>query len=328
MPLPKGRRQCSIAPLVVRRGWIRPWTGAAILVVLFMACLSGGAARASEPGDIQRAWGAGRWFPSEEASLRAMVEGLIGQARVPEIQGHLVAALSPHAGYAYSGKVAGHTFRALRDQARAGRRPECVVVLGFSHRGAFPGTALLEGQGIRTPLGVADLDRQTGAFLVGRDPGIVWDSRPHKGEHSAENLIPFVQAALPGVPLVVGLLGEAPAAPSLAQTLQALARTRRILVLASTDLLHDPDYDRVVATDRKTLDFLRRLDVKGLRAAWHPQRQILCGIAPVTCALTYASLEGCREGTVLLYRNSGDDHPEGRGTWVVGYASVLYAAPP
>ncbi|MDP6490694.1 MAG: AmmeMemoRadiSam system protein B [Kiritimatiellia bacterium] len=272
--------------------------------------------------------GDGRWFPGDPAGLRRQVNAYIDAADAGGVTGRIVSALAPHAGYVYSGAVAGHTFRTIRDTARAGLGPDLVVVLGFSHRSASPGVALLDADIIRSPMGDATVDTTAAAQMVKGRPRIVLDSRPHQGEHSAENEIPFVQAALPDSPMVVGIIGDHDPRTrhELLEALEELAKTRQVLVVASTDLLHDADYDKVSATDRRTLDRITALDSKGLAESWSYRNQVCCGIGPVLTAMAYARARGATRGTLLRYRNSGDDHPESRGNWVVGYGAVVFTA--
>jgi MEMO1 family protein len=276
---------------------------------------------------VHKAHGGGRWFSGGHAALVAEIEGYMARADVPTLSGRIVGGIAPHAGYVYSGGVAGYTFRALQEDAAGGEKPETIVILGFSHSEGFSGVALLDGDAIATPVGEAALDRDSGAFLVAASDRIHFDSRPHQGEHSAENEIPFAQSALPASPLVVGLLGdhETATVDALAAALHQLSARKRIVVVASTDLLHDASYDRVAATDRKTLAMIAALDETGLKNAWSPREQVCCGIGPVLTLLEYAKMQGVESGILLKYRNSGDDHPESRGSWVVGYGSVVFA---
>jgi len=277
---------------------------------------------------VQHAVGAGRWFPARPDDLRRDIEGYMASAKVPAISRILLGGIAPHAGYQYSGPVAGYTFRALRDNAAAHGAPQVAVVLGFSHRVSFEGVALLDGDAFATPLGQTPLDREAREALCAAGDRLVVDSRLHPGEHSAENQIPFVQAALPDARLVVALIGDhdPETIRQLADGLAALARRQRIVVIASTDLLHDPDYDTVQASDAITLGRIAALDADGLARDWSPDRQVCCGIAPVLALLRYASQMGCRAGLRLHARNSGDDFPESRGEWVVGYGAVVFPA--
>ena len=278
---------------------------------------------------VRKAYGAGRWFPGDGKELKSMVDGYIEDARVDKGKGRIVGAIAPHAGYVYSGKVAGYTFRAIKDNVANWGRPEVVVVLGLSHRGGFQGVALMDGDAIKTPLGEALLDKEAAEILAAKSPRIYFDYRPHVGEHSAENEIPFVQRALPETKLIIGLIGDHDSRTlgDLVKALDTLSKKKKILVIASSDMLHDPNYDLVSKTDRGTLDKMRSMDYAGIRKDWDYSRQILCGVGPVVAVMRFAELKGCKEGTVLQYRNSGDDFPESRGRWVVGYGSVVFAVP-
>ncbi len=315
--------------------------GARVLLILLMACLcvpcfsmfslaveEGKMIKGSERV-VRKAFGAGRWFPGDGKELKSMVDGYIGDARVEMVKGRIVGAIAPHAGYVYSGKVAGYTFRAIKDNAANWGRPEVVVVLGLSHRGGFQGVALMDGDAIKTPLGEALLDKEAVEILAAKSPRIYFDYRPHVGEHSAENEIPFVQAVLPETKLVIGLIGDHDprTLDDLVRALATLSKKKKILVIASSDMLHDPNYDLVTKTDRDTLEKMMSMDYAGIRKDWDYSRQILCGIGPVVAVMRFAELKGCKQGTVLQYRNSGDDFPESRGRWVVGYGSVVFAAP-
>ncbi len=273
-------------------------------------------------------FGSGRWFPADGHQLRSMVKGFIDDVAAPETGGKVIAGIAPHAGYVFSGPVAGHTFRAFRDSAEKWGAPETVVILGFSHRGGFKGTALMDGDAIQTPVGRVGLDVKAGELLQDSYSSIRFDYAPHRGEHSAENEIPFAQVALPESNLVVGLIGdhEEQTVDELVQALEQLSLKKEIAVIASSDMLHSPDYELVSKTDRRTLDKIAAMNEAGLRREWSYSNQILCGLSPVRAAMKWAGLQNVSTGRILQYRNSGDDYPESRGNWVVGYGSVVFAS--
>lgn len=274
------------------------------------------------------ALGAGRWFPGSRKELEKSIREHLEEAFVPEMEGTILAAIAPHAGYMYSGQVAGYTYRAIQENSAAKGAPETVVVLGFSHKGEGQGIALMDGNAFVTPLGESPLDTETAAFLTAADPRIAPDYRPHMGEHSLENQIPFIQAVLPSVPLVMALIATRDTATleSLAKALDKLAAKKKVLVIASSDMLHDPSYEKVRKTDQATLRKVSAMDITGVMHDWDYSQQVFCGIGPVFTAMSYARLRGATGGTVLRYRNSGDDNPESRGQWVVGYGSVVFSA--
>jgi len=312
------------------RGYSFIVAAAAAWLVASSGCADGREAPMNNSDSVAtlRAHGAGRWFPGSRPELEKAVDRYMSEAKTAEVTGRIVCAIAPHAGYQYSGPVAGYTFRAISDNAASGGKPDAVVILGFGHRASFQGVAVMDAVALETPLGPAKLDRALVAALTSASPLIRPMNTPHAGEHSAENLVPFVQRALPGVPIVVGIMGDHGEATvdALAKAITAAAAGRRLLVVASTDLLHDPDYDLVRETDQHTLKIIASLDTAALAARWSPAKQVCCGVGPLLTVMRVSSAMGCREGKVLHYRNSGDDHPESRGEWVVGYGAVVFAS--
>lgn len=275
---------------------------------------------------IRTAGGAGKWFPGSRLELGQVVDSYLDEAFIPAVKGDLIAAVSPHAGYIYSGPVAAYTFRAIKEKATELKPPDTVVVLGFSHRGEGQGVALMDGSVFSTPLGETWLDTEAADMLVAHDPRITYDYRPHYGEHSLENQVPFIQKALPSTRLVMALIAgrEASLLETLADALAALADKKKILVVASSDMLHDSSYERVRKTDQATLRKAVAMDITGLMHDWDYSQQIFCGIGPVVTAMKFAQRRGCTKGTLLRYRNSGDIYPESRGQWVVGYGALAF----
>jgi len=278
---------------------------------------------------IRRTHGDGRWFPGDKAALSKMINEYVGAAQVSPIKDRIIGAISPHAGYIYSGPVAGYVFRVIKEQAAKGEAPDTVVILGLNHQGGCRGVALMDGDAIRSPLGETALDKDAAALLTSNRPSIYLNYAPHNGEHSAENQIPFIQSVLPSARLVVGLIGDHD--PKTLNDLNAglveLSKKRKMLVIASSDLLHDPDYSRVTRTDQASLKNVAAMKTQELLERWSYENQIFCGMAAVAVTMRFVEKQGCREGIVLRYRNSGDDHPESRGNWVVGYGAVVFPLP-
>lgn len=276
---------------------------------------------------VRTAIGAGKWFPASRTELAETIQQCLMEAFVPEIEGSIVAAITPHAGYVYSGPVAGYAYRAIQENAATHGAPETVVVLGFSHKGEGQGISLMDGTAFVTPLGESPLDAGAAAILTSADPRIAYDYRPHMGEHSLENQIPFIQTVLPSASLVLALIAarDSAALDALAKAINKLSAKKKILVIASSDMLHDQSYERVRKTDQATLRKVAAMDVTGVMHDWDYSQQVFCGIGPVVTAMKYAQLRGVTKGAILRYRNSGDDFPESRGQWVVGYGAVSFS---
>jgi hypothetical protein len=272
---------------------------------------------------------AGQFYPADAAALRGAIEGFMRDAVPPRVAGP-VALVVPHAGYIFSGQIAADAYR----QA-LGRPVDTVVVLGTNHTsGTFHRVSVYDGEGYRTPLGVARVDRDLAAALV-KEGGAVFDSSLHAREHSVEVQIPFIQHVFPGaaiVPVVVGS-PDPESCRRFGHALAALSSGRRLLIVASSDLSHYPEQRVAADVDRRTLEAIAGLKADALadmeaRAAAAGARGVstcACGEGPVRVAIEAARALGAVRGTVVSYANSGDT-AVGDPARVVGYGSVVFSA--
>lgn len=248
---------------------------------------------------------AGLFYPDDARELRAAVcEYLAGRplsAATPK------AIIAPHAGYRYSGPVAGSAYALVKAARGTITR---VVVLGPSHRAAFMGLALSSAARFSTPLGDIPVDRQATARIRGLPQVTVLD-RAHAREHSIEVHLPFLQVVLGDfglVPLVVG----AASSSDVGEVLDLLWGGPETLIVASSDLSHYHDYataQRMDAATSAAIEALRDEDIGDDDA---------CGRVPVSGLLRVARRLGLRARTVDL-RNSGDT--AGPHDQVVGYGA-------
>jgi AmmeMemoRadiSam system protein B/AmmeMemoRadiSam system protein A len=258
---------------------------------------------------------AGQFYTDNPNDLREQVDEFINQAKMPANLGDVFGLVSPHAGYIYSGPIAGHSYRAVK-----GLKYDVVVVIGLSHRA--PGAvAVLNYDAYLTPLGKIRIDRQATAQLAAAADFIETDDDMFRYEHSLEVQLPFIQQALPDTPVVMISIGSAgrQMLRDLAERLDAVFRDRRALFVASTDLSHFRSYKAAREIDIETLDFLARNDLDGLHHA-RQVRERLCGLAPVTVLFELFRLRGGKTVKLLDYRNSGDT--AGDKSRVVGYGAL------
>jgi AmmeMemoRadiSam system protein B/AmmeMemoRadiSam system protein A len=264
---------------------------------------------------------AGQFYPGDAETLQRQVDGFLNDAKVPADLGDVFGVVAPHAGYVYSGPVAGYSFKAVQ-----GKKYELVVVLGLSHR--QPGSvAALDYDVYQTPLGPVTIDRKATAQLVDAGGDIFERSeRLFRGEHSIEVQLPFIQRALPGTPVVMVVLGnqDRRIEGELAAALDKTFAGRNVLFVASSDMTHYRAYDDAKAADLQTLELLGRRDLDGFyRLADVHER--LCGLAPVTTLFELYRRRGGAQARVLKYLNSGDT--AGDKSRVVGYGSIALLAP-
>lgn len=257
------------------------------------------------PGAVRPPAEAGRFYPADPRELEAMVRGFLDAAARTERPG-AVALVSPHAGYEYSGPVAGSAYALVRAAAETFRR---VVIMGPSHHVAFGGMALPECHAFDGPLGMHAVD-DGGAAILATHPTVRRWARAHAREHSLEVQIPFVRVALGALPLIPVVTGDV--LPEDVADALDLVWGADTLVVVSSDLSHYLSYDDARRTDELTAEAVESLDV----GAVNPHRA--CGSVALRGLLTAARRRGLEARCVDL-KSSGDAGAGSRR--VVGYGA-------
>jgi MEMO1 family protein len=252
---------------------------------------------------------AGRFYPAAAQDLRTLVNNSLHNAcadsgPIPK------AVIAPHAGYPYSGPVAGSAFARWRG---AGEGSPRVVVIGPSHYAEFDGVAVSSATAFETPLGVVSVDRET-IERIGALPQVRVHDAAHAPEHCLEVELPFLQVVFERfelVPVLVGSGSDHDVDEVLAQ-LWGGPETRLVI---SSDLSHYHEYQRALSIDAETaraIEDLRPEAVTSDRA---------CGSKAVRALLRLAHRHKLTATTVDL-RNSGDT--AGSRDRVVGYGAFLF----
>jgi MEMO1 family protein len=252
---------------------------------------------------------AGQFYPREASTLDAAVRECLplpemASGRVPK------AIIVPHAGYKYSGRVAGSAYALLHPGREALTR---VVLAGPSHRVAFRGVAVPSHSSFSTPLGNVLVDREAVNRLLALPQVSVMDE-VHAGEHGLEVQLPFLQVSLAAFTLVPIVTGDANAA-DVGEVLDALWGGPETLLVVSSDLSHYHDFETARRLDARTsaaIESLRGEDITETDA---------CGAVPIRGLLQVARRRGLR-ARVLDLRNSGDTG--GPRDHVVGYGAFAF----
>lgn len=258
---------------------------------------------------------AGQFYPGEASGLRRMVDGFLG-AEIGGSRG--LGIVSPHAGYIYSGAIAGRTFAQVRVPGRA-------VVLGPNHHGLGHPAAVFPDGSWLTPLGEVAVDAALAEAIIRECPQMARDALAHRYEHSLEVQLPFIQVRAPQATIVPICLGHGTAADLIAMG-EGLGRAlagaaEEVLIVASTDLTHYEQGDIARRKDRRALERILALDPEGLWQTVRAERISMCGVAPVTVMLAAARRLGAESATLTGYANSGE--VTGDQSQVVGYAGVV-----
>lgn len=271
---------------------------------------------------------AGGFYPGDPAELERMVDGLLAETSSANVGGPLVAIISPHAGYVYSGHVAAQVYAQLSN-----RGIDRVVVISPCHVDAFKGAAVYDGDGYATPLGVVPVDVEFAERLVKTSPLISRSDRGHKpgrqgrGEHALEVQIPFLQRVLGDFQLVPVVMGDQSyeTCRALGVALANLINDRRTLIVASTDLSHFHSYDEAAYLDHKVIGAVENWDYYSLSRNFASRTWEACGGGPIVATMMAAQRLGANRAATLKYANSGDV-PQGDRQRVVGYMAVALVA--
>lgn len=190
---------------------------------------------------------AGIFYPGDPQQLREAVSEYLRHGSSAALSAPAKALIVPHAGYVYSGTIAGQAYAQLRERRSTIRR---VVLIGPSHWVCLRGAAVPRAEIFTTPLGLVPVDRDLKALLL-KHAVVVESDAPHAMEHSLEVQLPFLQALLDEFTLLPVVLGSA-AATQVAALLEAVWGEEETLVLASSDLSHYRRYDAAQQIDART----------------------------------------------------------------------------
>jgi AmmeMemoRadiSam system protein B len=260
---------------------------------------------------------AGRFYPSEPQELARQISEFappVASAGKTLARGCVV----PHAGYMYSGHVAGAVYSLLEIPARC-------ILLGPRHYPRGEEMAILSQGSWRTPCGDAPVDADLAAELMQACPRLREDAVAHEREHSLEVQIPFLQCLVPDFRFVPVVLG-ADHYPLLEELGHAVAKvvaaqSERVLVIASTDMNHYESDGITRAKDGRAIERILALDPRGLYDTVRGEGITMCGYAATTAMLVAMRDLGAESAELVRYATSGDITDEREE--VVGYAGLI-----
>jgi AmmeMemoRadiSam system protein B len=268
---------------------------------------------------VRRPAVAGRFYPAKpEALTRELDEYLAADASRPEKMQAALGCIVPHAGYMYSGHVAGAVFERLPARAT-------YIILCPNHTGRGAPLAMMSKGEWLTPLGAVRIDADLAASLQHTCRLLMEDAKAHEDEHAIEVELPFLQrqvGAFTFVPIAIGVSRYAALEAlghGMAQALRSSAGP--VLIVASSDMNHyDPD-DITRVKDRKAIDQILALDAAGLYEVIRKEEITMCGYGPAVAMLTAAKDLGASRAELIRYATSADT--SGDRSAVVGYAGMV-----
>jgi AmmeMemoRadiSam system protein B len=250
---------------------------------------------------------AGMFYSNKPQELAAEVRSYVAEAAPPATARPPKAVVAPHAGYIYSGAIAGTAYACL---SARGKDIERVVLVGPSHRVAFPGLATSGMNAFETPLGPVAVDREAVALLA--KEGLAREfERAHENEHSLEVQLPFLKQVCPDAHVVPLLVGDSDW-QGVGKALALLWGGDETAIVVSSDLSHYHDYATAQRLDAATAKTVERL------GAGEVDFEHACGATGINALLAVVAGKGLA-CTTLDLRNSGDTAgPKNR---VVGYGA-------
>ena len=267
---------------------------------------------------------AGTWYPGSAGALTREVDNYLAAAGDPVV-GDITALFAPHAGLMFSGPVGAYAYKA----AASSQPYDVAFIVGPSHFFGFEGVSVWPDGGFDSPLGMATVDAAAASELLQHAVAHVLP-QAHGREHSIEMQLPFFRRVLPDVPIVPALMGlqRRETILALAEALAAVARGRRALLIASTDLSHYFDAKTAATLDARVQDCVRANDPDALLELFeqYPEhergRHVACGGGPAIAVMKAAALLGASQGRVLKYAHSGEVSGDYDG--VVGYLAAAF----
>lgn len=258
---------------------------------------------------------AGMFYPSDPQELRKLMKRLIPPHADKEPG---VCAISPHAGFMYSGMVAGAVFASVS-------LPESCVLIGPSHRHHGSRFQVMGRGSWETPLGDASIDTELAGLLLEASPLVIEGSSTHIHEHSLEVQLPFLlyfQKNIKIVPISTVFDADYDELQGLGAAIARVIRQcgRNVFIVASTDMSHYVSAEMARVKDSMAIDRILDLDPRGLYDIVRSEDISMCGSHAVTAALCAAKNLGAQRAELIKYQHSGLVSGDNRE--VVGYAGI------
>lgn len=257
---------------------------------------------------------AGQFYPGKRDELERTIKKMIGPGPPRSALGVIV----PHAGYIYSGPVAGDVYGAVE-------LPDTFIILGPNHTGLGPAASIMTSGIWNLPAGEAYIDSDLAQSILANSKTLTADESAHVFEHSIEVQIPFLQYMVGNVNFVpiVLMLTSADSCRDVGEAIASALgeRQAKALIVASSDMTHYESQAIAQEKDDLALSRVLALDPGSLLDTVRENQITMCGVAPAA-AMLYAALKlGASEARLLKYQTSGD--VTGDYSQVVGYAGVI-----
>ncbi len=261
---------------------------------------------------------AGQFYPASASQLRAMIEQMVDEEAEKQ---DVIGLVCPHAGYVYSGLVAGAVISRIKFK-------DTFIILGPNHTGRGKPLSITAKGKWQTPLGDVEVDSELAGHLLSLTHHLQEDDAAHIFEHSIEVQLPFLQYFQPDIKIVPITLSFA-SIDAYKEIGREIARAigdtgREAVIMASSDMTHYEPHDIAARKDRQAIDAILHLDEDELFRRVEEHNISMCGVAPVASLIVAARELGATSAELVRYQTSGDT--SGDYSAVVGYAGIIIKA--
>lgn len=265
---------------------------------------------------VRKAVVAGQFYSGRRSQLEKEVTSLM---KCPLGKYSAVGIVAPHAGYMYSGGVAGNVYASIKNLK------ESVVIIGPNHTGLGEQFSLMSTENWMTPLGEVAVDDELAKMILKTSQLIKEDKVAHTEEHSIEVQLPFLQKLKPNVkivPITVSFADIDTLTAVAGDIVRAIKKIKiKPLIIASSDMTHYEDQESAKSKDLKAIDSILNMDEAGLVRRVKEYNISMCGCAPAAIMLIISKELGAGTAKLIKYQTSGDI--SGDYSSVVGYAGII-----
>jgi AmmeMemoRadiSam system protein B/AmmeMemoRadiSam system protein A len=274
---------------------------------------------------------AGQFYPGRSDELRADLIKLFSEAEQKKVEGEVLAIITPHAGYVFSGNVAASSFNQINPRKKYGT----VFVIGSSHRTAFDGASIYNRGNYKTPLGTVNVDLEIANNLINKYDVFKYRPDAHSYEHSIEVQLPFLQHIMETefkiVPIIIATQNSG-TCKKIASALAPYFNSDNLFVI-STDFSHYPMYEDAIKVDNLSASAIISNDPDELLSTLKKNDQMnisnlatsMCGWTSVLTLMYITENIPDIKYYPIKYKNSGDVKYYGDKSRVVGYYSIAVA---
>jgi len=258
---------------------------------------------------------AGQFYPASPSQLKEMIQGMVDEKAEKE---EVIGLVSPHAGYPYSGPVAGATMSRIKFK-------DTFIIIGPNHTGVGKPLSIMTEGTWKTPLGKVEIDSELAKQILAASSSLEEDDEAHQSEHSIEVQLPFLQYFKRDIKLVPIIISSASSdtyremGKELARAIKEL--NREVVIIASSDMTHYEPQEQAKEKDNQAIEAILDLNEDELLRRVDELNISMCGYAPTVALISAAKELGATRAELVKYQTSGDT--TGDYSSVVGYAGII-----